>query len=544
VISRRLWWFYALLAAAGMAIAALWVILSGAGEYLSSLRRIRPAYALAMAALTTCCVLIRFVRWQFLLRASGFRTPTRPTLSIFLASLAGIATPLYVGEAIRGVFMRRDFSIPMRVSVWLLLTERLFDTAALAGLGMLAAHDWWLRNIMAALVVIAVLLLAANGATARSIRVPKQAATNLQTPAILLQAMGITLAAWIPTAVLISLAADSIDIQVGAADSIRIFASSTLLGSAVLMPAGVGAASSAAILQLQGLGLTAAASLAIISLVRLATIGFALAVSSVFLTIQLRSRRSHRRPIHFDQIASEYTAQFSSHVWQHLLNRKLGMIGADLPNPPEAAGIGVDLGCGLGLQCREMQRRGYRVFGVDASQQLLKYAHEAGVAVAAGDAMKLPFRDESLDFVYTIGVLHHLPEASAQHAAVCEITRVLKPGGLCIVHETNPRNPLFRFYMGYVFPVLKSIDEGIELWIDPRQWNEQPSMGVVGIRYFTFIPDFVPKWLLKPLLAIERLLESTPVRYYSVHYMAVLRKHALPEPEIEPEQAVTVCASA
>ena len=114
--SRRLWRFYALLTAAGVAIAGLSVVLSGAGEYLSSLRHIRPAYAVTMAAVTTASVLTRFVRRQVLIRSAGSRAPTRPTLSIFVASLAGVAAPMYVGEAVRGVFVRRDFKVPMRKS--------------------------------------------------------------------------------------------------------------------------------------------------------------------------------------------------------------------------------------------------------------------------------------------------------------------------------------------------------------------------------------------------------------------------------------------
>ena len=41
-------------------------------------------------------------------------------------------------------------------------------------------------------------------------------------------------------------------------------------------------------------------------------------------------------------------------------------------------GLGLDLGCGLGLQSKEMKRRGYNVFGMDMAYNLLSHARGAG----------------------------------------------------------------------------------------------------------------------------------------------------------------------
>jgi hypothetical protein len=47
---------------------------------------------------------------------------------------------------------------------------------------------------------------------------------------------------------------------------------------------------------------------------------------------------------------------------------------------------------------------------------------------------------------------------------------------------------------------------------------------LVDLRYFTFFPDFLPQAIVRLLSPIERLLEASPFRVYSAHYMAVLRK--------------------
>jgi len=146
----------------------------------------------------------------------------------------------------------------------------------------------------------------------------------------------------------------------------------------------------------------------------------------------------------------------------------------------------------------------------------------------------LPLRDNTLDFVYTIGVLHHLAGSEEQQAAAAEVARVLKPGGLWIIHETNPRNPLFRFYMSYLFPILKTIDMGTEFWIDPHHWTAVPGLKLAAIQYFTFLPDFLPRSLIRPFLALERRLESSSLRSYSVHYVATQPKPSCPpRPHVE-----------
>ena len=47
---------------------------------------------------------------------------------------------------------------------------------------------------------------------------------------------------------------------------------------------------------------------------------------------------------------------------------------------------------------------------------------------------------------------------------------------------------------------------------------------VDDVRYFTFLPDFLPQGIVRLLMPIERLLEASRLGVYSAHYMAVVRK--------------------
>jgi SAM-dependent methyltransferase len=57
------------------------------------------------------------------------------------------------------------------------------------------------------------------------------------------------------------------------------------------------------------------------------------------------------------------------------------------------------------------------------------------------DGLIIPYPARSFDMAYAICVLHHVPvDGWANFAA--EMKRVLRPGGLALVFEHNPRHPL------------------------------------------------------------------------------------------------------
>ena len=71
------------------------------------------------------------------------------------------------------------------------------------------------------------------------------------------------------------------------------------------------------------------------------------------------------------------------------------------------------------------------------------------------------------------------------------------------------------------------IDEGTERWLLPQRLSAYTSAPVVDTAYFTFLPEFVPASVLRLFRPLEALLERSPLRMYSAHYMAVVKKPAV-----------------
>lgn len=101
----------------------------------------------------------------------------------------------------------------------------------------------------------------------------------------------------------------------------------------------------------------------------------------------------------------------------------------------------LDLGCGFGRHAYEVLRQGARVVACDmalpelrevrntfaAMADAAEISEDATAIASAGDATMLPFPDNTFDRVIASEVLEHVPD---DHAALAELSRVLKPGGV------------------------------------------------------------------------------------------------------------------
>lgn len=76
--------------------------------------------------------------------------------------------------------------------------------------------------------------------------------------------------------------------------------------------------------------------------------------------------------------------------------------------------VGLDIGCGTGRHSYQAAKFDSEMFGVDLSFAVdvafEKTKRFPNIHIIQADIFNLPFRKETFDFIYSLGVLHHLPE--------------------------------------------------------------------------------------------------------------------------------------
>lgn len=100
-----------------------------------------------------------------------------------------------------------------------------------------------------------------------------------------------------------------------------------------------------------------------------------------------------------------------------------------LPENPKTI---LDIGCGTGetLSFLKTVFPKAKLYGVDVSNQAVKYTKDRGHSAKVSDALRLPFPDGTFDAVLLLDVIEHIKDDAA---VIKEAKRVLKIGGMIIV---------------------------------------------------------------------------------------------------------------
>jgi SAM-dependent methyltransferase len=169
---------------------------------------------------------------------------------------------------------------------------------------------------------------------------------------------------------------------------------------------------------------------------------------------------------------------------------------------------GLDVGCGGGLSHPYLSSLG-ALDGVDVSASMIARAreHNPGVRYHVADGTRLPFDDGAFDLTFTACVLHHVRPPERDDFAR-ELGRVTRAGGLVVVFEHNPLNPLTRLAVSRC-----EFDEDALLLgrSETRQRLQAAGLTPIEGRYILFFP-----WRARLLARAERALAPVPVgaQYY------------------------------
>ena len=183
----------------------------------------------------------------------------------------------------------------------------------------------------------------------------------------------------------------------------------------------------------------------------------------------------------------------------------------------------LDIGGGMGRISVPLATR-YHVQLCDISPAMLDQARDA--ATSAGvtpdrfnaslvDASKpLPFADASFDLIVCLDLLVHLPDPQA---AVRELYRVLKPGGVALIDASN----------------------SVPLWVFwyPRYVGKRPKRWLGTLRHGGVLPEWASivhhmrrgpflGWLRAAGFSVSEVRSYGPVPFAAKWFLAVSRKSA------------------
>ena len=89
----------------------------------------------------------------------------------------------------------------------------------------------------------------------------------------------------------------------------------------------------------------------------------------------------------------------------------------------------LEVGCGSGEDAIYVQKASKNIIGVDITPVAIKRFTAAGFRGCLADVKKLPFHDNSFDYVICPGLLHHLIAQGDLKEYLREFVRVTKAGG-------------------------------------------------------------------------------------------------------------------
>ncbi len=195
---------------------------------------------------------------------------------------------------------------------------------------------------------------------------------------------------------------------------------------------------------------------------------------------------------------------WTTHLSARLDDKSFDKIVAIVLNSISASSrLGLELGCGEGRLIERLQG----LIGIDYSCLGLSNCIKRDTILACADACKLPFNDETFDYVVT-NSMHHMP----YRETIGEVYRVLRPGGVFICIEPN---------RWHLYNLLFSA-EGGEIIVGDRGFFPSDIEKYFSVSGFECLPyKYVQLNMDKKrlLTRLQRIAQMLPTRFFQAWFV-------------------------
>lgn len=180
----------------------------------------------------------------------------------------------------------------------------------------------------------------------------------------------------------------------------------------------------------------------------------------------------------------------------------------------------LDVGCGDGRDGNFFETKyGLQWCGIDIySDANMK---GAGLKFKIGSIFRIPFKNNTFDYVFTHDVLHHIDEPyhrKQKHlAGLKELKRVCKKGGTIIIVEANRYNPLFYPHMVKMF----GHNHFSQSYFKKLIYDSYKTDSVL-LKFFE--AHFYPPALVSFFKVYEYIMENLVPKEFIAYNAAIIRK--------------------
>ena len=264
----------------------------------------------ALLGLSLASYALRAWRWIHLTGSLGLRVPPVDNLVYYLAGYSLTPTPGKAGEAIRLWLLKRAHAVPISRTLPIMLADIVVDLWAVlllaaACMSGFAQYRWYGVALGALVLALSVPILFPRrfrpllNAGYRAVPRAGRALARIRQ---LMNAMGElsgwrtygltllpTLAAWLALGAAFHLLLEHLGTGVGFASAVFVFSFSTLVGSASMLPGGLGSTEASLVLLLRFLGVDLGTAIAATAIIRLTTLWFAVAIGLALMPLAVKT---------------------------------------------------------------------------------------------------------------------------------------------------------------------------------------------------------------------------------------------------------------
>lgn len=297
---------------AGVALYAAATFASDYRSIMASLLRFPITVLMEVLGLVLVGWLLRGWRFHYYLRQGSEAVPLGYSIAAFLAGFALTGTPGKIGEAVKAVFLKRDYEVPATRVVGIVMMERLMDLCGVLLLGsfsLVLFSGWSHMFLLCAAAVIAGGIFLCMERVYRPVlefcgrisflswisgRILEILTTgrDLMTPRIFIIGLLVSSVAWGMESVALYLTLDGLGLQSTLLQANFAYCFSTIVGALSMLPGGIGGTEASMIGVLKFMGISYKDALPAVILIRLCTLWLAVLVGVVFMIILLaRSKR-------------------------------------------------------------------------------------------------------------------------------------------------------------------------------------------------------------------------------------------------------------